>query len=451
MLSEERIKLLNSNTIADGNFVLYWMQSSQRVEANLALEYAILQANKLDKPLIVFFGFDSSFPGANLRHYAFMLEGLREVKIQLEEMGVKLLVWDKSPPNAIVELARASCLTVVDKGYLKTLRSWYQYVKTKLVCPLIQIEDNVFVPVKEASPKEEYSAATIRPKIGRKYQHFLTLPSPSKPNNSSLDIKIDTLDLADIHTLLSKLNIDKSVNPSKYFSGGFSEAITYLESFVKEKLTNYPNLKNDPTADGLSNLSPYLHFGQISPLQIAKQVISSDASALSKENFLEELIVRRELAINYVYYNPNYDSFEGLPKWAKTTLLAHQNDSREYLYSLAELENAQTHDPYWNAAQNQMCLTGKMHGYMRMYWGKKILQWTRNPKEAFNITLYLNDKYEIDGRDPNGYTGVAWCFGKHDRPWKTRAIFGSIRYMNDKGLNRKFDADAYLEKIERLQ
>ena len=395
MLSEERIKTLNSNTIQDRRFVLYWMQSSQRAEANLALEYAILKANKLNKPLIVFFGLDSTFPGANLRHFSFLLEGLREVNIELQKRGIRLVVWDKSPPIAVTELAHDSCLTVVDRGYIRTLKNWYQYVKEKLSCPLIQVEDNVFVPVEEASPKEEYSAATLRPKLERKYQHFLTLPSAVAPKRSSLDLEFDTLDLRNIPKIVLNLKIEKTVSPSKFFSAGTSEAKKHLELFVKEKLPNYPELKNDPTVDGLSDLSPYLHYGQISPIQIAQQIISASVADVSKETFLEELIVRRELAINYVHYNPDYDSFEGLPNWAKATLLTHQNDSREYVYSLEELENAHTHDDYWNAAQNQMRLTGKMHGYMRMYWGKKILQWTKSPQYAFKVALYLNDKYEL--------------------------------------------------------
>ncbi len=154
--------------------------------------------------------------------------------------------------------------------------------------------------------------------------------------------------------------------------------------------------------------------------------------------------------MNFVFYNQNYDSFDGLPEWAKKTLKEHEKDRREYIYTLEELENAETHDPYWNAAQEEMRIKGKMHGYMRMYWGKKILEWSKTPEDAFKIALYLNNKYELDGRDPNGFTGVAWCFGKHDRPWKERQIFGKIRYMNAKGLKRKFDADGYAEKIKRL-
>ena len=234
------------------------------------------------------------------------------------------------------------------------------------------------------------------------------------------------------------------------FKGGSNEAAKLLSNFVKNKLSVYPELKNDPTVDFTSNLSAYLHFGQISPVQIAFDVLAADAPNEAKEVYLEELIVRRELAVNYIHFNENYDCFEGLPNWSKLTLNKHKADSREYLYIVEDLERAETHDPYWNAAQNQMRVTGRMHGYMRMYWGKKILEWTKTPQEAFKAALYLNDKYELDGRDPNGFTGVAWCFGKHDRPWKERLVFGTVRFMNENGLRRKFDANKYVENVKRL-
>jgi deoxyribodipyrimidine photo-lyase len=193
-------------------------------------------------------------------------------------------------------------------------------------------------------------------------------------------------------------------------------------------------------------MSPYLHFGQISPLWIAFQALKTKSPGT--EAFLEELIVRRELSMNFVYYNERYDSLEAIPEWAKKTLKTHQKNRRPYLYRLGELEAAKTHDPYWNAAQKEMVVKGKMHGYMRMYWGKKIIEWSQTPEEAFKKALYLNNKYELDGRDPNGFTGVAWCFGKHDRPWGERPILGQVRYMNDKGLKRKFDADAYVKRMD---
>jgi deoxyribodipyrimidine photo-lyase len=196
-------------------------------------------------------------------------------------------------------------------------------------------------------------------------------------------------------------------------------------------------------------MSPYLHFGQISPLYVALKV--SKTSSAGKDSYLEELIVRRELSHNFVFYNNSYDKFACLEPWAMRTLNFHCRDKREYVYTFEQFEKAQTHDPYWNAAQKDMVITGKMHGYMRMYWGKKILEWSRNPQAGFKIALQLNNKYELDGRGPNAFAGVAWCFGKHDRAWGERSVFGKIRYMNAAGLKRKFDADAYVKKIEALE
>jgi len=449
-ISDRRVKNLNSFEAKNRKYVLYWMQSSQRIKYNFSLAYAILKANKLNKPLITFFGITSTYPKANLRHYQFMLEGLKEVSDSLEEIGVKMIILEKSPEKGVVDLAKDSCLIVVDKGYLKIIKQWLKFAAEHVECPLIQVEDNVVVPVEEVSGKEEYSAATIRPKIMKKRQSYLTKLSKTKPVRNSINLEFASLDLEDYKKFISNRNMDKSVEKVRYFKGGSREASEHLENFIENKLSYYPQNKNDPNADYLSNLSPYLHFGQISPIYISLKILDAPVSEAAKESYLEELIVRRELAVNYVNFNQNYDSFDGLPEWAKRTLLSHKKDSREYLYSLEELENAKTHDPYWNAAQDEMRVTGKMHGYMRMYWGKKLIEWTDSPETAFKIALLLNDKYELDGRDPNGYAGVAWCFGKHDRPWKERKIFGIVRYMNSNGLRRKFDADKYVQKIKGL-
>jgi deoxyribodipyrimidine photo-lyase len=306
----------------------------------------------------------------------------------------------------------------------------------------------MIVPIEEASLKEEYAAATLRPKIHKKLSHFLVPLKEKDPVNDSLFLDFESFDITDLTKAISKLRIDRSVREVNSFQGGTKEALKHLEVFLEGKLNRFPELRNDPTLDYLSHMSPYLHFGQISPLFIASKVKETESPGT--EAFLEELIVRRELSMNFVFYNEKYDSLEGLPEWAKKTLKAHQRDKRQYLYSLEELENAETHDPYWNAAQKEMVVRGKMHGYMRMYWGKKILEWVKTPEQAFRIALYLNNKYELDGRDPNGFTGVAWCFGKHDRPWGERPIFGNVRYMNEKGLKRKFDADQYVNMMMRL-
>jgi deoxyribodipyrimidine photo-lyase len=313
-------------------------------------------------------------------------------------------------------------------------------------CPLIQVETDVVVPVEETSPKEEYAAATIRSKITRKLDGFLVSLKEHEPVTDSLSLDFDSFDIEDVAKAISKLRINRSVQRVDSFHGGTKEANSHLEIFLESKLDRFPELRNDPTLDYLSHMSPYLHFGQISPLYIALKV--SKTRSLGAEAFLEELVIRRELSINFVFYNEKYDSLKSTPDWAKKTLGTHQKDRRPYLYSPKELEDARTHDPYWNAAQKQMVIKGKMHGYMRMYWGKKILEWSKTPEEAFKIALHLNNKYELDGRDPNGFTGVAWCFGKHDRPWGERVIFGKVRYMNDKGLKRKFDADQYVKMVE---
>jgi len=450
LIPEQRVRKLNQHEVKDRRYVLYWMQSSQRVEYNFALAYAISKANKLKKPLIVFFGVTPSFPEANLRHYNFMLEGLQETSSALQEIGVGLVLLNKSPEIGVVELSRDSCLTIVDKGYLRTLRQWYRYAAKNVDCPFVQVEDNVVVPVDETSGKEEYSARTIRPKILDKTHRFLSRLATAKPAKDSLNLEIDSLDVNDIKGVTTALNIDDSVGKTSLFKGGWREADRLLTGFIENKLPDYPKLRNDPTLDYQSNLSPYLHFGQISPVYIALIILDSNAPIEAKEAYLEEMIVRRELAVNYVQHNENYDNFNGLPEWAKRTLWSHRNDPREYLYNLKELEKAETHDPYWNAAQNEMRITGKMHGYMRMYWGKKIIEWTETPEIAFNTALYLNNKYELDGRDPNGFAGIAWCFGKHDRPWKERPVFGTVRYMNQNGLRRKFDADKYTQKVKQL-
>jgi deoxyribodipyrimidine photo-lyase len=440
-MEDPRVKRLNDRNIRYGDFVLYWMQASQRIEYNHSLEYAILKSNQFNQSLLVFFGLTDSYPEANMRHYYFMLEGLKEVKTSLEEYGIKMLIQRLSPEIGASKLSKSASLVIVDRGYTKIERKWRSYVAKNITCPLIQVESNIIVPVEVASLKEEYSAATFRPKIKRNIANFLRPIEKNNIERNEPKTEFASLDISEIDKAVSKLGIDNSVTRVKNFHGGTSEAKKHLQNFVKNKLDNYPKEKNDPTKQCVSNMSPYLHFGQISPLYIALQILESEKQNI--DSFLEELIIRRELAINFVYYNEHYDSFDGLHEWQKKTLNDHRNDQRDYIYTLSELEKAETHDPYWNAAQKEMIIKGKMHGYMRMYWGKKIIEWTKTPEVAYKIALYLNNKYELDGRDPNGFAGIAWCFGKHDRPWKERAIFGKIRYMNAKGLRRKFDADAY--------
>ena len=442
------MRFLNSKKIRDGDFVLYWMQSSQRAEDNWALSYATQTANSSDLPIVVYFELTTEFPEANCRHYWFMLEGLKEVSTTLQSLGVRFVIKHANPPKGLMELAEKASQIIVDKGYLRTNKEWYKYAAQRIQVPIVQIEDNVVVPVEETSQKEEYSAATLRPKLLVKLNQFLDIPPQILPKKPSLDIEIDSVPLVDLEKTLAALQIDRSVNKSKYFQGGTTKAKELLELFIEHSLGLYEREGNNPENNCASYLSPYLHFGQISPAYVALQILKTNAAISHK--FLEQLIIRRELAINFVHYNPDYDSFLGLTQWAKKTLAAHAVDQRSYVYSLRELENAQTHDVYWNAAQREMVVTGKMNGYMRMYWGKKIIEWTKSPSEAFEIALFLNNKYELDGRDPNGYAGVAWCFGKHDRPWEEREIFGNVRFMNKSGLERKFNMESYVQRVNAL-
>lgn len=445
-----RVQALNQRAAGEGPYLVYWMQSSQRASCNHALEYAIHQAKALDKPLIVYFGLTDAYPEANLRHYRFMLEGLAEVEAALARRGIRFLILHTSPEEGALALSALSALMVVDRGYLKIERAWRETVAAAAACPLIQVESNVIVPVEIASPKEEYAAATFRPKIRRALSGFLVPLHEEQVSRPSLQapLPFQHFPIDDIDRALLRLNLDGSVQPSGHFQGGTSRAERLLETFIADKLPQYGGLKNDPGLDASSQLSPYLHFGQISPFQILERLAAVPEAA--KEAFLEELVVRRELAVNFVRYAPHYDHFEAVPAWAKASLTKHLADPRPYHYGLSDLENARTHDPYWNAAQREMAITGKMNGYMRMYWGKKILEWCPAPEEAYAAALHLNNKYNLDGRDPNGFAGVAWCFGKHDRPWQERPIFGMVRYMNAAGLERKFDMAGYLGKVARL-
>jgi deoxyribodipyrimidine photo-lyase len=263
---------------------------------------------------------------------------------------------------------------------------------------------------------------------------------------------LEGLDLADVDALLDRLDLDRSVPPVPLFTGGGRVAKKIFRAFLDDHMAGYDDLRNQPQTNAVSHMSKYLHFGQVSPVWLALEVDGAGAKPREdRDSFLEELLVRRELAMNFVHYaEDDYDRYGTLPEWARTTLAEHAGDEREYVYDEGELADAATHDPYWNAAMREMRHTGYMHNYMRMYWGKKILEWTASPEEGFEIALRLNNRYFLDGRDANSYTGVAWCFGLHDRAWTERLVFGKVRYMNAAGLERKCDPEAYVDKVDRL-
>lgn len=479
MVHPERIHALNDAEPRDGRYVLYWMQASQRADSNHALEHAIRRADEQKLPVLACFGLTDDYPEANERHYAFMLEGLAETEASLAQRGIRLVVRIGHPPDVAAGLAAEAARVVCDVGYLRHQRAWRRHLAKAVACPVVAVETDVVVPVREASDKAEYAARTIRPKLHRQWDRYLVPLEQTRPKRDSLELKLPearsgtlgsprrasrtargqatrvppTAGRAgdDLRRLLPELDLDRSVPPTGRFHGGTSRARGLLGAFIADKLNRYDAERSDPSLAIESHMSPYLHFGQISPLEVALRVRDADgASEECKADYLEQLIVRRELAINFCYYNPLYDSLKCLPEWAQESLEEHADDEREYTYAEEEFESARTHDPYWNAAQRQMVATGKMHNYMRMYWSKKILEWSARPEDAWRVALRLNNTYELDGRDANGYTGVAWCFGKHDQGWAERKVLGKVRYMSAGGLERKFDIDAYVEQVDEI-
>ncbi|MEC9491025.1 MAG: deoxyribodipyrimidine photo-lyase [Halanaerobiales bacterium] len=452
LVDKKRIEKINEAELKKKEFVAYWMQSSQRLKYNQALGYAVERANQLNQPLLIFFLLNSNFPEAEYGHFKFMLQGLQEIKNDLKAAESNFYIVDYHRIEDLEQITKKASLVVSEKVYLKHLCQWKKEASQKIAVPFYLVESNLVCPIEEVSDKEEYAAYTIRKKINSIRAKYLKIYQREKLQNKA-KIQLNDSDLNFVDNLdryLEQMEFKEKISYGDYFVGGYQPARQKLEDFIKNKLKHYDKKRNIPHLNYQSDLSPYLHFGQISAQEVALEALNSKYEA---ESFLEELIVRRELAFNFVYYNQNYGgSLKNiLYDWAYQSLMEHKNDEREYIYDYQELANAETHDKYWNAAQKEMMITGKMHNYMRMYWGKKILEWTADPETAYQRTLKLNNKYSLDGRDPNSYAGVAWVFSKHDRAWQERKIFGKIRYMNAGGLERKFDMDQYLSKINNLE
>jgi deoxyribodipyrimidine photo-lyase len=448
----ERLKPLNDRRVKSGEYVLYWMQQSQRAEYNHALEYAIDEANRLGLPLLVVFGLMDDYPEANARHYAFMLEGLRETQVSLASRGIKLAVQRGSPPEIALQNSSKAALIVCDRGYMRHQKAWRVQVAEEASCSVVQVESDVVVPVETVSNKAEYAARTLRPKINRHVARFLVELKPVRVKHASLELRTKSLDLGDLEKILRELKLDQSVAPvAAFFRGGTSVARSRFDQFIAADLKRYQENRNQPGTNHVSHMSPYLHFGQISSLFLAlKARQGMPPGDENTQTFLDELIVRRELSMNFVEYTADYDAYTCVPQWARTTLKAHQSDRRDHTYTRSELENCQTHDEYWNAAMTELKVSGYMHNHMRMYWGKKILEWSPTPEAAYTIVLAIMNKYFLDGRDPNSYANVAWLFGTHDRPWFERPVFGTVRYMAASGLERKAHPAAYLDKVAKI-
>lgn len=443
MFDQRRSHALNDRPTGNGP-LLYWMSREQRVADNWGLNHAQQLAIERKVPLLVAFTLADGFLGATLRQYGFMLRGLQQVQQRLAELAIPLLLLRGDPPTELLRfVAQAGVGTVVcDFDPLRIKRHWFDSAAAAAAIPIIEVDGHNIVPCRLASPKREFGAYTLRPKLKRLLAEFLTeLPQLQRHPFAWQQ----ALQSFSPEALLASLALDRSVTELADLPPGEAAAAEALAAFLEGGLQRYGQQANDPLADAQSGLSPWLHFGQLAPQRVALQV--ARCGGLAAEPFLEQLIVRRELCDNFCLHCPDYDRLECAPDWARSTLEQHRHDPRSYCYRLEQLEQAVTHDPLWNAAQHQLVVTGRIHGYLRMYWAKKILEWTASPEEAFAAAVQLNDRYALDGRDPNGYTGIAWSLaGVHDRAWGRRPVFGSIRYMSADGCKRKFDVAGYIRR-----
>ncbi len=441
--------------LPEGKCIVYWMQRAQRALDNPALDTAIRIGNELGLPVIAFFSAISNFPHANLRHYAFLNQGLIDIEEDMAERNVTFVVR-RPPGNSLEKLLEEVEATMLlgDENPCREPERWRQVIAKRLRMPYWTVDADVVLPSKLFN-KHQYMVHIFRKRFEPLLPQYLVAQPVVKAEKSWPRPK--NFEAFDVRQNITEgwRNFDRSVQPVDSFHGGTHAAQKLLQDFVTNKLANYAQKRNQPEVDGTSRLSPYLHFGHISPLTIALAVEDAHkkqhASREACDSYLNELIAWREMAVNFVKFVPGYDSIEAAPDWAQKTLREHAGDTRNPLYTLEELERAETYDELWNAAQRQMIHAGWMHNYMRMYWAKKILEWSPSPAQAWENAVYLNDKYFLDGRDPNGYAGIAWAIGGvHDRPWFDREIFGTIRYMSGNSTGKKFDSKRYIRQMEEL-
>lgn len=436
---------------SDGRCVVYWMQRAQRALDNPALDLAVDLANNLQLPCVVFFAPVPYYPHANLRHYRFLQQGIADTAARCEKRNIGF-VLRRFPEHSLLRFCEEvrAALVVGDENPLREPRSWRDKAAKKLKVPLYTVDADVIVPT-VLFRKEQYAARIIRPRIEGYLDEYLQVPENPKAKHAwhpprELQSLAPDFDITD-----DWKELDRSVEPVTSFRGGTEEGLRLVKRFAEDKVRHYPDRHNKADEDGTSRLSPYLHFGHIGPITAALAVKKWNASAAAKKDYLDQLITWRELSICFTHYNQFYDSIECAEPWAHKTLSAHAKDKRPILYTRKQLEQAETYDELWNAAQKQMLYAGWMHNYLRMYWAKKILEWSPTPASAYNTAVYLNDKYFLDGRDPNGYSGIAWSIvGKFDRPWFERPIFGLIRYMAASGAEKKFDTEKYIRQMNEL-
>lgn len=440
----DRSRWIREGSLAGEGPIVYWMNRDMRLEDNWALLYAVDWARATGRGLIIAYNLEPRYEGGRGRHAWFKIEALKELAERARERSLPFTVIAGAKSiDRLIEAMRGWKLAgwVTDACPLHIARKWQQAVDKALQTPAVEVDAHNVVPYWIVSPKLEFAAYTLRPKIHAHLKTFLT-DIPSCTSEGLAHVALPRIDWKVIEEVCTPDN-----EGIQWIIPGAKAAHRAMRTFLDEGLVSYDEDRNDPTKEGQSDLSPWLHYGQLSAQRLAFAVQQSHTPIAAREAFLEELIVRRELADNFCAYQSQYDAFEGFPAWAQKTLERHRHDRREYVYTRKVWEHAETHDPLWNAAQRQLVQTGKMHGFMRMYWAKKLLEWSESPEEALKIGIALNDAYELDGRDPNGYAGLAWSIGGvHDRAWGERPVFGMIRYMNAAGCKRKFDTEAYIRR-----
>ena len=440
------------------------MQAAQRSRDNAALEFAVRLANNHQLPLAVVLCVVPDYPDNARRHMRFLLEGLADVASALERRGVAFEALLADPTKAIPVLARRAAAVVTERGYLPIQRRWRREVADAVTVPMVQIETEAVVPVDLVTDKEETAARTIRPRIHEHLADFtveLTTTPVAKPSTRGsadaislsrtgpgfrrINVATPGDALRDITQHDTTARLDATPGPVEGRPGGQNAAYAALGRFMDDVLPEYADKRNRYDLDfSSSELSPYLHFGQISPTEIVRRVQQADAPAEHVDAYTDEIVVRRELAINHVLHNPKHDRFSGLPSWSRETLRAHADDKRPSIYTASQLEAGETDDGIWNTIMDEIRDRGWVHNQLRMYWGKKILYWTNTPEHAFRTLLDMNNRLFLDGRDANSYANVGWCFGLHDQGFKERPVIGKVRPFTDAALRRKGDLSAWL-------
>ena len=456
---DPRVRRLNDRPLPTrGDYVLYWMQLARRGEDNAALAYAVERANELGVPCVVYEALRPDYPYASDRIHAFVLQGARDSAATLTERGIRHVFFlPRTPGEArgvVGKLAARARLVVSDDTPSFIIPAHNTAAAARVQCPFVVVDDCAVVPLALLS-KPEIGARTIRPKVARALSDWLrpiAEPRPKHAPPARLDLPFAPLDLTglEVAAQLASCAIDHEVPPVLELPGGSVAGLARLDHFVRGPLSSYATDRNDPSRDGTSALSPYLHFGMVSARRAALMATKWGAQGSEgRAAFLEQLLVRRALSFNFARARADHASYSALPAWAQATLAEHATDERYADLGLDDLEAARSPDPLWNAAMNELRGRGVVHGYARMLWGKLPMLWMRRPEDAYRAVVHLNDRWALDGRDPNGYANVAWCFGLHDRPWPKHRVFGAVRCMTSASARKKLDFEGYIERWSR--